>query len=488
MLRHLSYRYKIPLGFSAIALAVALAVSAALIWRAYGDTREDLVAGAERLGRSLARSLVPALLRDDVWGAYEIVTTPLNLPGGAHAVPTILVLDASTRIYVSSEPTRFPTATDPVRAEPALAPLRDRLLGQSDGHEVLQDAGDEQIYVAVPIAAEGGRLGTVLLVHASNFFLPRFHATVEHVLLIIGGILLVLLPLGWYWGRRVASPLVRLATCMDLVGSRVPSAVECDLREGGDEIGHLAGRFKEMLRQLREKEALEAEMVRSDRLAAVGRITAGIAHEINNPLGGMLNAISTFRRHGPDDPFTARTLSLLERGLVQVKEIVGALLVEAKVETHALTPRDIDDVRTLAAADIKRKSATLDWHNELSHPVALPSTPVRQVLINLLLNASQAVHEQGHVRCRVWEEEQALRLEIENDGSYLTSAQMERLFEPFAGDSRGAGLGLWLTYQLVQQLRGHIHVESQPGTTRFQITLPFEVTHDDMRANEALSH
>lgn len=488
MLAGLSYRYKIPLSFSAIALAVALAVSAVLIWRAYADAREDLVASAEQLGRSLARSLVPALLRDDVWGAYETVITPLSLPGGAHAAPTILVLDASTRIYVSSEPTRFPTATDLTVAAPALARLRHRLLGDG-GYQVFEDADTEQLYVAAPIAAEGGRLGTVLLVYANEFFLPRFHATVEHVLLIIGGILVVLLPLGWYWGRRVASPLVRLAACMDLVGSRAPSAVECDLREGGDEIGHLAGRFKEMLRQLREKEALEAEIVRSDRLAAVGRITAGIAHEINNPLGGMLNAISTFRRHGPDNPFTARTLSLLERGLVQIKEIVGALLVEAKVETHALTPRDIDDARTLAATDINRKSATLDWRNELSRPVALPSTPVRQVLINLLLNASQAVDEHGRVRCRVWQEGDSLRLEVENDGRYLTSAQMERLFEPFAGDSRGAGLGLWLTYQIVQQLKGHIQAESRPGTTRFQITLPFEVTHDDnMRAHQALSH
>lgn len=488
MVARLSYRYKIPLSFSAIALAVAFAVSAALIWRAYGDAREDLIAGAERLGRTLARSLVPALLRDDVWGAYETVTTPLHLPGGAHGAPTILVLDASSRIYVSSEPRRFPTAADLAESAPALGRLQDRLPAEGDGYRVFEDADTDRIYVAVPIAAEGGRLGTVLLAYESDFFLPRFHATVEHVLLIIGGILVVLLPLGWFWGRRVANPLVRLAACMDLVGSREPSAVECDLREGGDEIGHLAGRFKEMLRQLREKEVLEAEMVRSDRLAAVGRITAGIAHEINNPLGGMLNAISTFRRHGPDDPFTARTLSLLERGLVQIKEIVGALLVEAKVEAHALTPRDIDDARTLATAEIKRKSATLDWRNELSAPVALPSTPVRQILINLLLNASQAVHEHGHVRCRVWKEGGSLRIEVENDGSYLSADQMERLFEPFAAESRGAGLGLWLTYQLVQQLRGHTHVESRPGATRFEITLPFEVAHDDMHPHEALSH
>lgn len=480
MLRDLSYRYKTPLSFSAIALAVALAVSAVLIWRAYGDSRQDLAASAERLSRSLARALVPFMLRDDVWGAYETIMTPLDKRAGSPPSPIILVLDERGRIYAASEPARFPTATELSKADRAFAGLEEQMLPSNGDAHVVEDSAAARIYIVAPIVHEGGRLGTVVLSYASAFFLPRFYGTMQQVLLTAGAILFVLLPLGWYWGRRVAEPLVHLAACMDKVGSSPPSAVECDLRTSKDEIGHLADRFKLMLHQLQEKEALERQMVRANRLAAIGRITGGIAHEINNPLGGMLNAINTFRRHGPADPFVTRTLSLLERGLIQIREIVAALLVEARVETHALTRQDIDDVHTLIGADLKCKSANIEWENGIGEPLPLPSTQVRQILINLLLNAVQAVDDQGRVQCRVRQHEQRLLIDVRNDGRHISEKQMEHLFEPYAnGNEQGAGLGLWLIYQITQQLKGNIEVESRPGMTWFSVTIPFEVRHHD---------
>lgn len=483
MLHDLSYRYKTPLSFSAIALAVALAVSAVLIWRAHGDSKQDLAAGVERLSRSLARALVPAMLRDDVWGAYETIMTPLDERTGSHPSPTILVLDERGRIYAASNPARFRTATELGDADPALARLREQILQAGSEPRVVEDSTAAQIYVVVPITNDGGRLGTVVLAYASTFFLPRFYNTVQQVLLTTGAILIVLLPLGWYWGRRMAKPLVHLAACMDKVGNLPPSAVECDLRTSKDEIGHLADRFKLMLQQLQEKKALERQMVRANRLAAIGRITGGIAHEINNPLGGMLNAISTFHRHGVAEPFTARTVSLLERGLLQIREIVAALLVETRVETHALTRQDIEDVHTLVSADLKRKSVDLKWENDIHEPLPLPSTQVRQILINLFLNAVQAVNDGGKVQCRVQKDEQRLRIDVENDGRHISEKQMEHLFEPFAGVSeQGAGLGLWLIYQITQQLKGNIEVESRPGTTWFSVTIPFEVRHHEIES------
>ena len=170
---------------------------------------------------------------------------------------------------------------------------------------------------------------------------------------------------------------------------------------GGDEIGQLGRQFEVMLRELEHKQALEKQMIMADRLASMGRLTAGIAHEINNPLGGMLNAVNTCKRHGNADPITARTISLLERGLLQIKETLGALLVEARIESHALTRDDVEDVRTLVAPEVDRKALALRWDNRVASAVPLPSTQVRQVLINLLLNAVQAASADGDVACSV---------------------------------------------------------------------------------------
>jgi len=161
--------------------------------------------------------------------------------------------------------------------------------------------------------------------------------------------------------------------------------------------------------------------------------------------------------------------------LKQVKDTVAALLVEARLESHALTAQDIDDVRTLIAAEVERSAIGLTWQNQLDEPIALPSTEVRQILLNLLLNAIEAAGDRGQVRCLARPDDIALNLTIENDGQCLTPQQLEHLFEPFSQSSKqGRGLGLWMSYQLVQQLRGRIDAFSEQGATRFSVTLPIE--------------
>jgi signal transduction histidine kinase len=267
---------------------------------------------------------------------------------------------------------------------------------------------------------------------------------------------------------------------MGKVGAHVPGDLHYVNRyRGHDEIGRLGQEFQRMLHGLREKEALEKQMVASDRLAAIGRLTAGIAHEINNPLGGMLNAISTFRRHGPEDAMTTKTLSLIERGLRQIQETVAALLVEARVESHALTRQDVEDTHTLLLADAQAKDVHFEWHNEIRSPLPLPSTPTRQILINLLFNAVKAVAPGGHLSCRTVVEDGALCIEVANDGRHIPADRLAFLFEPFStADNERQGLGLWITYQIVQQLGGDIRAESEPGRTVFAVSLPLKVTDE----------
>jgi signal transduction histidine kinase len=188
----------------------------------------------------------------------------------------------------------------------------------------------------------------------------------------------------------------------------------------------------------------------------------------------MMNALSTFRRHAQADPVAARTVSLLERGLQQIRETVGALLVEARLEPHALTREDLEDVRLLVHPEAEERSLRLDWRNDAPATLPLPSTQVRQILINLLLNAVNAAAERGRVACRVATSGSMLLLDVRNDGRAIPPELADRLFEPFAsGDTRGSGLGLWVTYQIVQQLGGRISVTSAAPETAFTVALPY---------------
>lgn len=475
----LSYRYKVPISFMVVSMLAVFFVSVTLAVQAYQGARRDLIVSAESLGKSLAQTLTPMMLRNDVWGAYETVITPLGLPAEGRALRDLVVLDAQGQIYVASDPRRFPVSTGFAAAGEDYS----RLLGKIRRHRgerplIVEDKKGAELFVAVPILTDGNGLGSLVLIYSKNVLLSRFYVAMWRVAEVASLLLLVLLPFGWYWGRRMTKPLLYLTSCLDQVGSLPPSAIQCNLRLGRDEVGHLASRFKLMLDQLKEKQAIEAEMARTNRLVAIGRIAAGIAHEVNNPLGGMLNAVSTLKRHRHLEPFTAKTVSLLERGLLQIKDVVGALLVEARSESHPLVTQDVEDVRTLLLADIRSKPIHLFWKNDLRESAPLPSTLVRQILINLLLNAAHAVGESGRIECRVWQYAGYLRLEVANDGRHIGERQMEHLFEPFAEtQERATGLGLWLVHQIVRELKGDVRVESVPGRTLFSVTLPLGVRY-----------
>ena len=310
-------------------------------------------------------------------------------------------------------------------------------------------------------------------------FTARFYSLTQDAALTTLLVLVILLPLGVYWGRKMAAPLLQLSDVMSRVTPHLPETGEITLEESNDEIGMLGTAFKKMLAELKEKELLQQQVIASDRLAAIGRLTAGIAHEINNPLGGMLNAISTYKRHGEQDPLTLKTLSILERGLLQIKETVAALLVEAKAQSRPFDLNDVADICTLLQPDIENNHINFTLNVDLVEALPVSSTLMRQVIINLLLNAIHATHTHGYVHLHIWRDSENLVIDVSNDGSHIPQEKMSYLFEPFTTlREGGSGLGLWVVYQIVQQLGGIITVQSVPGQTQFTVQLPLEIHHE----------
>jgi signal transduction histidine kinase len=260
---------------------------------------------------------------------------------------------------------------------------------------------------------------------------------------------------------------------MKRVGQEDIRSLQCPVPQGDSEIGQLGQRFAEMVTALAEKKDLEQHMLTSERLAAVGRVAAGVAHEINNPLGGMLMAIDTFRRREPPDARTERLLDLLDRGLRQIQHAVSALLVEARLDSRPLTPDDLEDVRTLAQPKPASSQAVLVWDNGLTEAAPVPANLVRQLLLNLMLNALKAVAPGGRVVVRIALEDKALAIRVENTGEPIPSDRLDRLFEPYPSPRPDRqGLGLWVCYQIVSQLGGTIEARAQDGTTRLSVRLP----------------
>ena len=470
----LSLQFKMPLWGGGLILATALALSTSFVVQTWDNLHEEIHKNAQDIGRTMARSLFPVMLHDEVWQAFEIVTLPFAAAPSAALAESLIVLDSAARVYVSSRPEAHPVLSPLASLGGELAELDRAFPRAPDAGVFVLDKGQAQhIYVTLPIVNDGVRLGTLVVAYNKSLLWQRFTHLLENALWVTLLVLGVLLPITAYWGRRMMQPMRLITERISRIGSNEFEALDASLYPYKDEVGQLFAAYADMRAKLMEKAELEKEMVKRERMAAVGRLTASIAHEINNPLGGMLNAISTLKRFGSPDPVMQKTVSLLERGLSQVRDTVAALLVEAKVKSRPLNPTDLEDVRILVSHAARKHATQLSWDINLATEVALPSTLVRQVLINLLLNAITAAGQSGHVALRVTASEQGVTMVIENNGKSLSPEQLSRLFEPFTQFSdNGNGLGLWICYQIVTQLGGTIQAESDLMLTRFSVIFP----------------
>ncbi len=477
----LSFRYKLPIwGGLLIVLSVA-AVSSAMLLKAYEDLQRDVRISAEALGGALSKTLFSHLLHDDVWRAYEQINAVYR---AGHVEDPILpeaifVVGPVGEIVVSTAPETLPMLADLDSLGPGYAELARALDRQSGAGSELHDfATAQQRFIVFPIREEYAQLGTLVLAYSRDVYLPRFRAQALHGALIGLLVLAVLLPINAYWGGRMAVPLVELARRMERV-VRSHGQDETELPRTRypyrDELGQLFLAYDAMLAEMRQKALLERELLQTERLGAIGRLASGIAHEVNNPLGGMLMALDTLRQRGEAPPSVMKTLDMLERGLKQIQEIVAALLVQTRGQSRPLTADDLEDVRTLIHSQVLNKSQRLDWRVELPAGILPPAAACRQILINLLLNAVQATAEQGHISVQVAARSGGLAIVVANQAPPIPQERLEHLFEPFvSGREGGTGLGLWVTYQIARQLGGRIVANCADGEVRFEVWLPLE--------------
>jgi signal transduction histidine kinase len=471
----LSLRYKIPLRVTALVLLVALTVTGAIVLRQVNQAREDLDRYSTSLARALANTLQPYLRHDDVWRAYEIVSTVSDDAGAPSVVSAaVIVMDAAGKIFISSRPREFRVSSQLSAAGPDFASF----VAQHAAHDARESVAfrtdeSDRLFYSAPIRADSEHLGDVVLVASREALWPRYTEILKQASAVTLLALAVLLPASWFWARRTGAPLVSLASAMGKVPAQLDDIAMDTLADTGDEIGDLTLTFRSMLVELKRKRELEEQVMASERLAAIGRLAAGIAHEINNPLGGMLNAISTYRRHGSDDPLANKTLALLERGLTQIRGSVGALLVEMRLADRPLTREDVEDVLVLVAPEVDCRGGTIEKDILLDIPLPLPAHQVRQILLNLLLNAAHAIERNGSIRLELRHDDETASIRVANDGRHIPDEKLQYLFEPFAlASGKGSGLGLWVVYQIVNQLGGELTVESKPGSTVFAIELP----------------
>ena len=224
---------------------------------------------------------------------------------------------------------------------------------------------------------------------------------------------------------------------------------------------------------------LEHQVIQSEKLATVGQMAAGLAHEIKNPLAGIAGAIQVL---GDSLPPEDERKPVVQQVLEQVKRIEGTLrdlLTYARPKTAKLEPTDLHDVieRALAVVSLlpqKRIEVVRQFQRGL--PLAMIDGELfGQVLTNLFINAVQAMSAQGTLTVSTYSAADGFKIAVRDTGPGMSQSQLAQIFNPFyTTKTRGTGLGLPICRRVVETHGGSIDVESQPGKgAQFTITLPY---------------
>jgi len=248
------------------------------------------------------------------------------------------------------------------------------------------------------------------------------------------------------------------------------------------ELGDLARAFNEMIHHIADT---QRQLAQADKLASVGRLAAGIAHEINNPLTGVLSYASLLRKRLEGNTEVCEDLDVIVRETVRCRGIIRGLLDFARPAAPARKPMDLDEVvrRAVSVVVTQLSLHHVDLHLDLASDlpaVLADANQIQQVVVNLLLNAADAIGtEGGNIRATTRRGPSAsIELLIEDSGCGIPPEDLPRIFEPFftTKGNHGTGLGLAVSWGIVEAHGGSLEAQSQPGQgSQFTLRLPTAV-------------
>ena len=244
--------------------------------------------------------------------------------------------------------------------------------------------------------------------------------------------------------------------------------------------GHILGVLG-IARDMTETKKLERQIQNAEKLASIGKLAAGVAHEINNPLGGILNCLYNLRKGTPSPARQEEYWTSMEHGVRRVQKIVRKLLDFSQQHEPAFSQADInrvvDQVLTLTTHLFAPSGIRLEIiQGQSLPPVMVDRHMIEQVLMNLILNAVQAMKQGGVLTIRTSVSEGVCRVDVQDSGAGIPASVLPRIFDPFfttKSEGEGTGLGLSVSLGIVERHGGKISVESEVGTgSTFTLYLP----------------
>jgi signal transduction histidine kinase len=312
-----------------------------------------------------------------------------------------------------------------------------------------------------------------------NFDAWRKYIVFSVITALVPNLLLVLLVM-----RIISRPLQRITLAAVQV-SNGEYGTEVDLRSSNDEIGLLANSFNEMSRKMADDieqlRALNEQLIRTEKLASLGTLSAGVAHEVNNPLASISSLIQIMQNKQNLDDETKEKLRLISTQITRITQVTKDMMDFARVRPAAKSAVDANELleTSIRLASFDREFQRLKIvknYDENLPKVFADSDQLQQVFLNLILNARDAMNENGELSIETSQTVDNITVQIADNGSGIDESNLKQIFDPFfttkpAG--KGTGLGLAVCYGIITAHGGKIEVlPNRESGTRFIINLP----------------
>jgi two-component system, NtrC family, sensor kinase len=522
-----SLKAKVSLYLSAVLVAVMVLFVLLLVQQARQEQLNTIIGHMTQMSQVIARSTRYAMLLDEP----DIVDKIIQDIGQQDQIKTVRVLRKNGVIAHSNHPDEIGQRIDKEaehcshchEGEKVLSDIPNhkkwRLFETPDKHqmlgnmEVIRNDASCASAACHQHPATQSVLGVVDITYSLDDVNRALRSHVIDMIAVSAGfILLVSLSVGWLLHRMIYVPLADLEKgARRLASGNFDSAIPV---RGDDEFGSLAKSTNAMMvnvkksheelagwvEKLEEKvkertqelRLAEAEVARGEKLAAIGQLAAGLAHELNNPLTGVLTFTSLLRKKMPDGSEEAEDLDLVIRETKRCASIIRRLLDFAREKTPEKALVNLNQLVAETVRFVERSAALqhVEIMSELDDDLprlSVDADLIKQVLINILVNAQQAIDGPGRitVRSRVLAPRKlagaseacpVVEIAISDTGCGISPANMQRIFDPFFTSKevgKGTGLGLSVSYGIVRSHGGEIEVESTVGEgSTFRILLP----------------
>ena len=313
----------------------------------------------------------------------------------------------------------------------------------------------------------------------TNFEAWRKYLVFSVISALVPNLLLLLLIV-----RTISRPLQRITLAAVKV-TEGDYGTEVNLRRSNDEIGLLSQSFNEMSRKMasdiEQLQQLNEQLTRTEKLAAMGTLSAGVAHEVNNPLASISSLIQMMQKNSKLDENSKEKLNLIQSQIQRISQVTKDMMDFARVRPAAKSNADINEIieTSLRLAKFNKGFQKLILIRNLAddlEKVFADSDQLQQVFLNLFLNAKDAMPNSGELSISTEQSKQYINIEIADNGIGIDNEDLKKIFDPFfttKSTGKGTGLGLAVCYGIITAHDGTIEVSDNEGNgTLFTISLP----------------